>query len=402
MPARYSGSVVFLLFAANILDGLGASQSAQSTSNCSHAGERCLHSRSDASLDDGVALIQVLVQRHEKRHSKHSFGESRYEFSANRSEIASKTVVGSNDVIVPSVSNVPDQNSHVTAMHRYPAIFHGLQELLESPPRNVLKILSFGCSDGSELRTLREYFPGATLHGVDIDAALIAQNNANNNDPHIQYFHNTKDLAAETYDAVLAMGILCRQRSEKDRLPYDHYVKTMALIDQLVRPGGYMVVYNANFPFKEYPYSYRYQNMAENCNEGLPTTMFSADTREAHGTNPQPEKLLVRGVCAPWGKYCIESGWLWKFSYLGDMVQPVGNPWASFGCMHPGTFFKKLAAIPDLSHIATPNTIPIQAENADRSNQPGLLSTNNPPESISDLISMDTAAFHDLWLAHPG
>ena len=33
-----------------------------------------------------------------------------------------------------------------------------------------------GCSDGSECRTLRMYFPRAVIDGVDIDAELIARN----------------------------------------------------------------------------------------------------------------------------------------------------------------------------------------------------------------------------------
>lgn len=269
---------------------------------------------------------------------------------------------------------VQDQNYQVTALNRYPAVFMGLQELLGAKPtvpaapvapntssnKSVpLKLLSFGCSDGSELRSLRMYFPDAIIHGVDIDSELIARNTMNNTDPLVEFFNGTELLQAEGYDAVLAMSVLCRQQTKDDHLPYANYVDTVSLLDMLVRPGGYLVIYNADYPFTEYPSSFRFKNMAAGagCSVGLPLTILSADQRftaSPNALNKMP-KHGGSGVCSYWGKHCIESGWRWKYTAKDQQVQPEGSGFMSFGCMHPGTFFEKLLDYPDQTVSLTTN-----------------------------------------------
>jgi hypothetical protein len=293
-------------------------------------------------------------------------------------------------------------------MNRYPAIFHGLQELLADRPNSSLKLLSFGCSDGSEVRTLRQYYSGATIHGVDVDKNMITQNTASNRDPLVSYFSNTTFLQPESYDAVLAMGVLCRQHHVTDRLPYKKFVESTELIDKLIRPGGFMVVYNSDFSFDEYPYSFRYKNMAEDCKGGvgMPERLLSADQRGSEGMFD--DRSIVRGNCAPWtGKYCIESGWRWKFTYLGENVQPAGSGYVSFGCKHPGVFFKKLSAIPDLtgemdgygSSMGAAGTAPTSSANNMPSNSYG---TNNLPTSGYGNNNLPSGGWDNQWQGQGG
>ena len=54
-----------------------------------------------------------------------------------------------------------------TEVDRYPQLFDALAERLsgiEAP-----RILSFGCSTGEEVLTLKAHFPGAEVFGCDID-----------------------------------------------------------------------------------------------------------------------------------------------------------------------------------------------------------------------------------------
>jgi len=168
------------------------------------------------------------------------------------------------------------QNFHTTAWNRYPTIFRLLKDLLDDVGKagKPAKLLSFGCSDGSECHSLRTYFPDAIIHGVDIAADLIAENIANNTDSSIDFYDNTANLSTESYDAVLAMSVLLHQGSSVSKhLSYDEYVDTVkhlayhkyvdavTVLDRLVRPGGYLVIYNADHPFSEYPHHHDYKNM---------------------------------------------------------------------------------------------------------------------------------------------
>ena len=56
------------------------------------------------------------------------------------------------------------QISNYTALDRYPDLFSTCKTLMQG--KDTLKILSFGCSTGEEVLTLREYFPNAFIVGV--------------------------------------------------------------------------------------------------------------------------------------------------------------------------------------------------------------------------------------------
>ena len=58
------------------------------------------------------------------------------------------------------------QKNNTTKYNRYPAIFEKCKEYFELDPPE--RILSFGCSDGSEAYSLKDlYFPDSKIVGVD-------------------------------------------------------------------------------------------------------------------------------------------------------------------------------------------------------------------------------------------
>ncbi|MGG7620247.1 hypothetical protein [Bacillus coreaensis] len=59
------------------------------------------------------------------------------------------------------------QTTSLTYMDRYPKIFTACQKYFEG--KEDIKILSYGCSTGEEVLTLRRYFPNAQIIGVDIN-----------------------------------------------------------------------------------------------------------------------------------------------------------------------------------------------------------------------------------------
>ena len=59
------------------------------------------------------------------------------------------------------------QTTPFTSMDRYPVIFNGCKDYFEG--KKNIKILSYGCSTGEDVLTLRKYFPDIRIVGADIN-----------------------------------------------------------------------------------------------------------------------------------------------------------------------------------------------------------------------------------------
>ncbi len=65
------------------------------------------------------------------------------------------------------------QTTSLTYMDRYPTIFSACRYYFDG--KQDLKILSYGCSTGEEVLTLRRYFPNAHIIGADINKHSLAR-----------------------------------------------------------------------------------------------------------------------------------------------------------------------------------------------------------------------------------
>src|SRR5687767_9417567 len=64
------------------------------------------------------------------------------------------------------------QTTVLTSMDRYPTVFSACRHLFAE--QKEIRILSFGCSSGEEVLTLRQYFPHAYITGADINPRSLA------------------------------------------------------------------------------------------------------------------------------------------------------------------------------------------------------------------------------------
>lgn len=166
------------------------------------------------------------------------------------------------------------QWSSATFADRYPEYFTALQQELANVGRP--RILSFGCSTGEEVFTLRRYFPDAELTGIDINAHSIALANAalarraDQTGITFRCAGSLDDEPSAHYDAICAMAVLrhgeltrLRPASCEAYLPFEKVERAVAGLIRCLKPGGLLMVSNCN---------YRVIDMA--CASGL-TIVFS-------------------------------------------------------------------------------------------------------------------------------
>jgi SAM-dependent methyltransferase len=148
-----------------------------------------------------------------------------------------------------------------TSFDRYPHIFSFVQERLS----DVLtpRLLSFGCSTGEEVFTLRKYFPKAAITGIDINPHSIAvcrKRLARCRDTGIRFeLADTPEAEPEAcYDAVFCMAVLRHGELGVTRAQRCDHLIRFADFERLVeglcrclKPGGYLVIRHSNFRFSD-------------------------------------------------------------------------------------------------------------------------------------------------------
>src|SRR5690242_1769793 len=148
-----------------------------------------------------------------------------------------------------------------TSNNRYPAVFRTVQARVAERfggglGQARLKILSFGCSNGSELASLRCYFPEALLFGCDVNrAALRLASETLATDEAVLFESSEDSIAAHgPFDIILAMSVLCRfpesRRQDLTNLtliyPFRNFERTAELLTANLRTGGLLCLYNTN------------------------------------------------------------------------------------------------------------------------------------------------------------
>lgn len=144
-----------------------------------------------------------------------------------------------------------------TSFDRHPRIFSFVQQHLAgvSAPR----LLSFGCSTGEEVFTLRRYFPHAEIVGVDINPhsiRLCRKQLSLSSDGNIRFeLADSPDAEPDSsYDAVFCLSVLRHgdlgidtPASCEHLIRFADFEKLVAGFARVLRPGGYLAIRHSNF-----------------------------------------------------------------------------------------------------------------------------------------------------------
>jgi SAM-dependent methyltransferase len=157
-----------------------------------------------------------------------------------------------------------NQDSGWTVYDRYPSIFSFV--LRNCPDRENLKILSFGCSTGEEVRSLRDiYYPTSKIDGVDFDSDRLSEARNRNKGFNSEFFESGK-IGCRKYDVIFALSVLCRNpHKDLAEYPFDTFDRTVSTIDCLLETGGILAAYNIQYHIEESSVGEKFSPIIDRC-----------------------------------------------------------------------------------------------------------------------------------------
>jgi SAM-dependent methyltransferase len=145
-----------------------------------------------------------------------------------------------------------------TSADRYPDIFLAVRKFVEGDAS--VRILSFGCSTGEEVFSLRQYFPEANIVGLDINPFNIAvcrfrRLKAGDKRMTFAVAASTNREASASYDAVFAMAVFRHGDLNTSPPPpkcghllrFAEFEQSVADLARVLKPGGLLAIQYAMF-----------------------------------------------------------------------------------------------------------------------------------------------------------
>lgn len=147
------------------------------------------------------------------------------------------------------------QDTTQTWPDRYPLLFRAARAAIAQPHPTIL---SFGCSSGEEVVSLRHYFPDARIVGAEINRACLAQCRRRIVDHDIVFVEPSRDTIAAhgPYDAIFCMAVFQRRPHEIEKrgivniarhYPFNRFADDLGFLAGQLRAGGLLIVEHAQY-----------------------------------------------------------------------------------------------------------------------------------------------------------
>jgi hypothetical protein len=152
------------------------------------------------------------------------------------------------------------QLTSTTELNRYPELFTEAKNYAKSFGDDlVLTILSYGCSTGEEVFTLKSYFPTACIIGADINKDNLKQAIKKNTFDDVKFIlSNQENLSREgKYHVIFCLSVLCRWDDTRfvtnceAIYPFKKFEETVVQLSKMLVQNGYLIIYNSNFRLED-------------------------------------------------------------------------------------------------------------------------------------------------------
>jgi 2-polyprenyl-3-methyl-5-hydroxy-6-metoxy-1,4-benzoquinol methylase len=175
-----------------------------------------------------------------------------------------------------------------TKHDRYPVIFSFVQSVLGGD--SAVRILSYGCSTGEEVFSLRQYFPSAVIKGIDINRANIAvcrRRLKRSPDAGLSFAVAPSTTAEPSagYDAIFCMAVLRHDKLGRpgvircDHLiRFEDFAHAVTDCERCLKPGGLLIIRHSNFRFCDAPIAQAFETILR-LPHNAKTPLFGSDNR---------------------------------------------------------------------------------------------------------------------------
>ena len=192
-----------------------------------------------------------------------------------------------------------------TLPDRYPWLFNFASANIRDSADT--RILSFGCSYGEEVFTLRKHFPNSAIKGIDINPGNISRCEARvrTSDAAGMTFAvapNTQAEPSECYDAIFCLAVLClgdltvlSARRSDPYLYFKDFERMVTDFARCLKPGGILFLHTANFRFGDTAISQTFDTVLNADPVNLaPDVQFDSDNRLLAGQRYLPVAFRKR------------------------------------------------------------------------------------------------------------
>ncbi|MGM0877058.1 MAG: class I SAM-dependent methyltransferase [Bacillota bacterium] len=191
------------------------------------------------------------------------------------------------------------QTTPLTYMNRYPTIFSACCDYFDS--KKDLKILSYGCSTGEEVLTLRRYFPNAHIIGADINKRSLEICRKLHIDEKITFIYSTRSEIQKygPFDAIFCMAVLQRNphdiaakgiSSLKKIYPFEKFERQIIELDELINPQGLLVVHFTQYSLWDTRVASKYKTLGDYNQNNYLSPVFDKNSNLVK--NPAPQKTI--------------------------------------------------------------------------------------------------------------
>jgi SAM-dependent methyltransferase len=188
------------------------------------------------------------------------------------------------------------QTTPLTYMDRYPAIFSACRDYFTG--KQNLKILSYGCSTGEEVLTLRKYFPTAQIIGADINKQSLAICKNLPVDENIIFVYSSSSEIQKhgPFDAIFCMAVLQRKPHDiaakgitnlKKIYPFERFDRQIIEFDELLKPQGLMVVHYTQYSLLDTSVASTYEALGDYNQNDYLSPVFDKNSNLIKNSKPQ-------------------------------------------------------------------------------------------------------------------
>jgi len=144
------------------------------------------------------------------------------------------------------------QHTFFTSYNRYPDIFNQCSSMMNNI--NNKNVLSFGCSIGDEIQTLKDlYFKESIIDGVDINSDCVSKCTERFSGSNKIFDYNEFVNSTKKYDVIFAMSVFCKWEDTEyindcsSVYSFKMFDDGVKLLYNKLNAGGVLCVYNSNF-----------------------------------------------------------------------------------------------------------------------------------------------------------